>query len=478
MLPKLLRVCVFSVSMCGIALVGTQHASAQNNNGGGNNGGGNNNGNTTTTTAQVAGVIVDAAGVMKMNLVTDRGGLVARRRVAEALARLPGDLARASKLRKVSLNRLEQAVMEKLKRGEKPTEEMNVLAGITRLQYVFFYPETNDLVIAGPAEPWALDPADRLRGVETGRPVIPLADLVVALRAFPPQGRDTSLVSVSIDPTKEGLANMQQFLSRLGGRAVPAQTRFISNGLRQSLGLQTVSITGVPADTHFAEVMVEADYRMKLIGIGLERLDTKIKSYVEMTTPVAVSKNAMQRWFFVPNYECVREAEDHLGMELVGNGVKLVGADEVVAADGTRMKAGKVDAAGTKFVRGFTELYPELAKEVPVYAQLRNCIDVVVAAAYIQKQDFYGQAGWSMEVFGDEGSFPVRTGNAPKQVETAVAAYWKGNRLMTPIGGGVEIHARLAFSAEHKLYDEEGKVKAMRKETSVAGLKPGQWWWD
>lgn len=470
-----LRVCLLSVAAIGMALIGAPRADGQQ---GGGGGGGGQGGTTTTTTSQVAGVIVDATGVMKMNVVTDRGGMVSRRRVAEALARLPGDLARPSKLRKVSLNRLELAVIEKLKRGEKPTEEMNVLAGLTRLQYVFFYPETNDIVIAGPAEPWALDPADRLRGVETGRPVIPLADLVVALRAFPPQGRETPVVSVSIDPTREGLANMQQFLSRLGGRAVPAQTRFITNGLRQSLGLQNVTITGVPAETHFAEVLVEADYRMKLIGIGLERLDTKIKSYVELTTPAAVAKNAMQRWFFVPNYECLRETEDHLGMELVGDGVKLVGADEVVAADGTRMKAGKVDAAGTKFVRGFTERYAELAREVPVYAQLRNCIDLVVAAAYIQKQDFYGQAGWSMEAFGDEGSYPVRTTHAPKQVETAVAAYWKGNRLMTPIGGGVEIHARLAFDPAHALYDEGGKVKATRQQTSVAGLKPGQWWWD
>ncbi len=476
MSPRLLRVWVLSVAALGIALVGTDQTLAQVGGGGGGGGGGNNNNNNNNS--QIAGVFVDAAGVMKMKLVTDRGGVVSRRRVAEARARLVGELARASKMRKVSLNRLEEVLIERLKRGEKPTEVMNVLAGITRLQYVFFYPETNDIVIAGPAEPWAFDPAGRLRGIETGRPVIPLADLVVALRAFPPQGRDTSVVSVSIDPTKEGLANMQQFLKALGGRAVPSQTRFISNGLRQSLGLQNVTITGVPADTHFAEVLVEADYRMKLIGIGLERVKAKIKSYVELTTPAAVSKNAMQRWFFVPDYKCVRESEDHLGMELVGDGVKLVGANEVVAADGTRLKAGRVDAAGTKFVRGFTERYPELAKEVPVYAQLRNCIDVIVAAAYIQKQDFYGQAGWSMETFGDEASFPVRTGHAPRQVETAVAAYWRKNRLMTPIGGGVEIRARLAFGAEHTLYDEEGEVKATRDKTSVAGLKAGQWWWD
>ena len=160
------------------------------------------------------------------------------------------------------------------------------------------------------------------------------------------------------------------------------------------------------------------------------------------------------------------------------SGFRSVSPDSVVARDGTRLKAGRIDAAGRKFVRGFTEKYPTLAREVPVYAQMRNCIDMAVAAAYIQKQDFYGQAGWSMDAFGDEGAYPVRTGNTPKQVETAVAAYWRRNRLMTPIGGGVEIQARLAFSAEHSLYDEGGKVKETREKTSVAALKPGQWWWD
>ncbi len=30
----------------------------------------------------------------------------------------------------------------------KPTEDMANMAGMTRIQYVFFYPETNDIVLA------------------------------------------------------------------------------------------------------------------------------------------------------------------------------------------------------------------------------------------------------------------------------------------------------------------------------------------
>ncbi|HUG66605.1 MAG TPA: DUF1598 domain-containing protein, partial [Pirellulaceae bacterium] len=385
---------------------------------------------------------------------------------------------KVSDLRKVSLNRLEAAVAERISAGEKPTEDMLYLAGLQRIQYVFVYPKTGDIVVAGPAEGWASDLSGRVRGITSGAPVIELQDLVVALRAFPPAGRETPVISCSIDPTQEGLANMQQFLVRLGARATPNQTRFIVDGLRKSLGLQNVTIGGVPADTNFAKVLVEADYRMKMIGIGLERTSVKMKSYVDLASPTSVARNAMQRWYFVPDYECVRVSEDKLAMELIGNSVKLIGADEMVAADGTRVNAGQVDMAGKRFTDGFTEKYPEIAKAVPVYAQLRNLIDLSVAAAYIQREDFYSQVSWSMDVFGKEEAFSVQTGKAPRQVETAVSAVWRGNRLMTPIGGGVNIQPRLALNSSSLLPDEQGTVQQKRADITLDHLKPGQWWWD
>jgi len=411
-------------------------------------------------------------------MFVDRAGELTRHRIAEAKRSLAPDLAKASDLRKISLNRLEAAVAERIAAGEKPTDAMQHLAGLQRIQYVFVYPETGDIVIAGPAEGWASDLSGRVRGISSGAPVIELQDLIVALRAFPPGGSETPVIRCSIDPTKEGLANMQQFLVRLGARATPNQTRFIVDGLQKSLGLQNVTIGGVPADTNFAKILVEADYRMKMIGIGLERTSVKMKSYVDLASPTSVARNAMQRWYFVPDYECVRVSEDELAMELVGNSVKLIGSDEMVGADGTRVNAGQVDMAGKRFTDAFTEKYPEIAKAVPVYAQLRNLIDMSVAAAYIQRQDFYGQVGWSMDVFGKEESISVQTGKVPQKVETAVSAVWRGNRLMTPIGGGVNIQPRLALDASNLLQDEQGAVKQKRADITLDHLKSGQWWWD
>ena len=143
---------------------------------------------------------------------------------------------------------------------------------------------------------------------------------------------------------------MQEFLRRIGSTATPNDTQFIVDGLQTSLGLQTVSVNGVSPKTHFALVLVEADYRMKLIGIGLEKPPVRMISYVDRASPAAVSRNAMQRWFFTPDYECVRTGDEGMAMELVGDGVKLVGENELVSSGGQRHAAGKADRASQAFV--------------------------------------------------------------------------------------------------------------------------------
>ena len=424
-----------------------------------------------------AGVQVDAEGVLRVKKFADPTGELTRRRLAEAKAKI-ADKTAVSPLRKVSLNRLEGAVAALIEKNAPVTEEMKHLAGITRLQYVFFYPETGDIVLAGPAEPYIADLSGRMIGAKSGRAVLQLEDLVVALRSFPPTGEATQVIGVSIDPTQEGLQNMRQFLVDISGRVRPGDADAIVAGLREKLGLQNVSVQGISPKTHFAQVLVEADYRMKLIGIGMEQAPVKITSYVERANPRDVSRNAMQRWFFTPNYECVRMAEDKLAMELVGEGVKLIGENEMVQQDGSRVGVGGGNRASDMFCSTFTQNYPALAQKTPVYAQMRNLIDLSVAAAFIQQQDYYGQADWKMVTFGDEEKFPVETYETPKTVETACTAVWKGNTLMTPVGGGVHIEPKQALEAKNLIQEEASKVSDVRAQTKLEGLAEGQWWWD
>jgi hypothetical protein len=264
----------------------------------------------------------------------------------------------------------------------------------------------------------------------------------------------------------------------VGRNYVPGQEGMLVEGLRVSIGMQKVSVHGVSPKTHFAQVLVEADYRMKLIGIGEERPPVRLVSFIERASPSHVARNALLRWYFIPDYHCVRTSEDGLGMELVGDGVKLVGEDEMVSGGGERRQtAGRSNPASQAFVTSFTKSYPVLAERSPVYAELRNLIDLSVVAAFVQKQDYYGKAGWKMELLGSEQQFPVETYNPPKQVESVVTAVRKGSQLMTPIAGGVQIDALMAIKPENVLPDEAGGV-AKRHGQLKSELAPGQWWWD
>jgi len=446
--------------------------------GNGNGGGGAQNLNINNTGGGANGVIVDAQGVLHNEVFQDPNGQLPRERAMAAKAKLDKRVAATSKLRKVSLNRLDAAINDRLGKRQQPTDEMLYLAGLTRVKYVFYYPETKDIVLAGPAEAWGPDVAGRVRGLESGWTTLQLQDLIVALRAYPPGKQGVPRILISIDPTAEGLARMQAFLRQWGSQATPDQTDFIVDGLRNSLGMQNIRVEGIAANTHFAQVLIEADYRMKLIGIGLEVPPARIKSYVDAARPTEVSRNALQRWYFVPDYKSVHVTPDHFGMELVGNGVKLVGEDEVVSHAGTRAVSGKTNKASQTFVTGFTQKYAEIAMSVPVYAEMRNCVDLAIAAAFLQKHDIYGQAGWNLGVFGQEQVYPVETLNTPKHTETVVASIWRGNRLMTPVGGGVTLEPRQALQEGYVQVDSDGKLVKTRDGIDIGKLADGQWWWD
>ncbi|MCC6126914.1 MAG: DUF1598 domain-containing protein [Pirellulales bacterium] len=428
-----------------------------------------------TTIQPQAGVVINAEGVLSLKMYNDPSGMLLRERIAAAKASLDPKVMSASKLRKISLNRLEAAM---LARQGVPTDEMKYLAGLQRIEYIFFYPDSKDIVLAGPAEGWIADVANRVVGIGSGRPVVQLQDLVAGLRAFPPGGEPTGMIGCSIDPTPEGQAAVQQYLNSIPriNPNIPPQT--IAEGIRTNMGYHTVSVSGVSPSTHFAQVLVEADYRMKLIGLGLEKPPVDMAVFVDKAKAGDLARNALVRWYFLPDYQCVRVNDDKTAMEIVGGGVKLVGENELVSMSGQRTVVGGTSKASQTFTNAFTKLYPKIAARSPIFADLRNMIDIAVAAAFIQQQNYYGKADWKMEFLGDENSYRIENYSVPKTVATAVNVIWKPPAsFMTPMGGGVEIQAAKAVQADKLLPDEKGTVGKLREQLKP-NLADGQWWWD
>lgn len=62
-----------------------------------------------------------------------------------------------------------------------------------------------------------------------------------------------------------------------------------------------------------AHVPIEAAYRMKLIGIGLEPPPVKMVTYLsELQSP---RTGLLERWWFTPHYDGLKVSDDRLAME-------------------------------------------------------------------------------------------------------------------------------------------------------------------
>jgi hypothetical protein len=357
---------------------------------------------------------------------------------------------------------------------------MRHLAGLQRLQYVFCYPAANDIVIAGPAEGWMKDPSGRAVGIDNGRPVILLEDLLTALRAYRPGTREKRFIGCTIEPRAEGLARLVEF-QRTIPRMVPQRGRDaaavqIAKGMQNSLGMANIRVFGVPDQTHLAQLLVEADYRMKRIGTGLEPPPINMATFISAVR--SARHETLHRWWFVPNYECVKVSGDRLAMQLIGDGVQLLGEDKLIGEDGSLPQTEtKPNKASELYTLAFTRKYSEIASASPVFAQLRNMIDLVVAAAFICREDYYGQAKYSMDVLGDETQLPINTRPAPRAVPCAVNSVWKGNRLFTAAGGGVSIRPEQAFVADRIKQDLDGTLAAAHQLNSEMPAET-RWWWD
>lgn len=435
-------------------------ALAQNNGNNGNNG--NNNGN-------VGGIRIDADGVITMALGKDRGGKLSQA-ARTALAKKSGDsdLGQSSTQRQVSLVRLEEECRRQLTEGKSLSDEVRCLAGLTRIDFIFVDLEERDLILAGPAEPYVQRESGRWLGLETGRPVLLLDDLVVALRSV----QLDQTVGCSIDPDPQRLSALYQFLKENSYATTVDVVQQRYQRMVEVLGNHHVRIIGVPEDSHFARGLIEADYRMKLLNLGLEKPGVKgFKSHLAMVA----SPQAYQRWWFVPNYDEIVRADDGLAFQLAGQRVKLLGEDQLANENGERKAAGKNKASTVDYAQQFTDKFPQLAAQMPVFAELQQLVDWTVLAALIRRERLAERIGWPMPLFLDAAQLPHETYPVPQQVACLVNTKHSGGSIIGILAGGVTIRPRDILQ---KVEDRADVELGERRIRSAQSRIDGRWWWD
>ena len=395
---------------------------------------GNNNGNFRNNA--VGGIRVDANGVVSNTEVREIQQY--RKEMQDSVDQAPGELVAPVELRKISLRTLENALANSLKGNYSDIpDDVRFLAGIQRIQYVFVYPEENDIVIAGPGEGWRVDDAGNVVGVTTGRPVLRIDDLAMAFRTVQ-SGRQEG-ISCSIEPTEEGRRNFNTFMSR--------QKTFnpaVIKGVAEALGPQQVLLTGVPKDSRFARIMVAADVQMKRIAMQLEKSPVAgLPSYLDLiNTARAANSNGTPRWWMACNYEPIGRSADGLAFEIRGPGVKALTEDDFVAADGKVERTGKGNPLAERWAALMTEHYDELCGKQPVFGELRNIMDMSVVAALITRERMLEQAKLSVPLLAGAQSdlqFPVW--NTPKAIATQTSFVKVGRQYVITASGGVQIES-------------------------------------
>jgi hypothetical protein len=422
------------------------------------------------------GILIDAIGVVTPIYSKSKSPALAKRRL-ESLAKehLSADVNAASPLRKVSLVRLEAACRETIQAQRRVTPEMEHLAGLQRIDYVFVFPETKDVVIAGPAEGFAPDDVGRVVGVNSQRPPLRIDDLIVALRCVE---RNGGRLGCSIDSVPARMADLERWVRENSTPATATVARARYDSMAEILGMQDVRVWGVPADSHFAQVLVEADYRMKLLSVGLEVAPVRgFRSHLAMLTP---GGNSVQRFWFAPLYDAFFTTADRSAFELAGPRAQLLSQEEVTNVLGQRSDAATTRISTQKFAQQFTEKFPELAESIGVFSDLRNLIDLAIVAALVKQERLAERADWTMSLFLDEKQAALAPGRVPKQVRSVANAKTVGGRTVIGlVAGGVEIDAPRIVK-QVALREEPGRrLDGVRTAaTKTAPPAAQRWWWD
>jgi len=426
------------------------------------------------------GILVDAQGVVRAAFQQDNSGKLDQKRRRELAGKLtehslPGDLSQYSPLRKVSLPRLEAACESYARDRTHVSSEMQFLAGLQRIDYVFVYPAEKDIVIAGPAEGYIIDGAGRAIGNSTGRPALRLDDLMVALRSLE---RGGGPIRCSIDPQDANMARLQAFAARNSAPASFEEARLQFDQMADVLGMQNISLSGIPVESHFAELLVEADVRMKRLSVGVDTIAVKgFHSHLSMVGPGA---NSVERWWFTPLYDAFTRSADGLAFEISGQRVQLESQDELVSSSGQRSSAPFTRVTTQKFSKQFTDKYPEIAKAAPVFAELQSLFDLSILAALIKKERLDRKVNWPMSLFLDAERATIVKRNVPRQIHSVSNFKLLGKGIfVAQVTGGVQIDPWQVLRHAEYASDSSGKLRTARTEaTTKEQPKEHPWWWD
>ena len=426
------------------------------------------------------GVKVSPNGLLHRLTNEEQTGVLASLGTQARKADLNADVARQSDLRLVSLTRLEKAVAARLADGESIPETMAQLAGLSQIKYVMVFPESNEIVIGGPAEGWQYNSQGQPVGAVSGHPTLQLDDFVTVLRTF---ARGEADFGCSINTRDSGVRALTEYVQKSQARG-PISSTSVRNWvgqLQQKLGRQDIEIWGVPTESRVARVIVEADYRMKLIGIEKLKTIKEIPSYFDLLASTqhkgGQTMDAL-RWWLTMKYDSVSHSTDKSVFEIQGSSVLCQSENQFLTAEGKHLPTGQSEPTNRAFAENFTANYGKLAERDPVFADMQNIFDLALVSALIQHENLAGKAQWDLGVFMPRGEYATAQYAVPKEIDSVVNhRVYNGKDIVVQVAGGVRGDV-MSVVKDAKLTPESPRLGSIAKAAKAPELPAGRWWWD
>jgi len=293
------------------------------------------------------------------------------------------DNLKNKKIRAVSLKRLQQG----LQAGEEYQRNSHLIMQLGGIKEIIGFIQdepSQDIILLG--------------YTDNSLPVIYTEDLVVALRNSWLKYADLrgntyyySNPGCSIDPDQKVMHKLSKLGEKvLSGRTVEESRKVLSEWHNICRQPQNVRIMGIPFNSHFAEVMVQADYDMKNIVNGtdsveifglhslMEMKETQVLEKILNKKPISITLS-MNRFWFYPGENKYEESE---GMVLIRQcPVLLLTENEYNSSDK------KEDPLAIQFAHNVTVHYGELAKERLIYKELESLFRLVCIAKILKYMD-------------------------------------------------------------------------------------------
>lgn len=389
----------------------------------------------------VQGVYVDADGVLRH-----------RRTVSSRRVRRTGE----AEMIAVSLPRVLKQLRRHVEQETSVPEDIRFLKGLVRIDHIVVDDVRNDLALVGPSE--AINAASEFRpvGRVTGRPVLQLDDVIVALRAFGPTAR-SRVFGCTLTHSNEGLKRVAA-LPRVTVLK-PGQRDDKAARMKQALGPLQAKYFGIPADTRFAFVCIEADYRMKQFSIGLSSLPVPgMRNYLTRISGL----EGYERFWFTDNYDAIEMTADRTQYWLRGPGLKILASSSPAGIVSTNQHA-------QEFAEEFTSHMADFEQAVPGFADLHNLVDLSVVASLIASDRLHEKIEWDLSwALSVEPYRPARV-PCPRFAETLINTRRRG-RTTVNVAGGVQMNL-------NRIISRMTEAKDARTTTTRLDFADDDAWW-